>query len=154
MAGVPNWRCSAISRSPGDARFGFPEIKLGCLPPIASLMLQKKTGSVRAHDLVLTGRTFTAREALEAGLTGRLLPGGKAFAPALKRAVAQITSLSAAAQRHARAALRLSCRYHESFEQRLGRIEALYLNELMKTADAREGIAAFMEKRKPRWTDR
>jgi cyclohexa-1,5-dienecarbonyl-CoA hydratase len=136
-----------------SANIGFPEITLGCLPPVASLILQKKCGSALATDLVLAGRTLTGAEAAASGLATRLLPGGKKFGPALDQCIRQITGHSAAAQRHARAALRLSCRYHESFEERLGRIEALYLNQLMKTRDAREGLAAFMEKRKPRWLD-
>ena len=136
-----------------NANIGFPEITLGCLPPVASLILQKKCGSALATDLVLAGRTLTGAEAAATGLATRLLPGGKKFGPALEKSIRQITGHSAAAQRHARAALRLSCRYHESFEERLGRIEDLYLMQLMKTRDASEGIAAFMEKRKPRWMD-
>jgi cyclohexa-1,5-dienecarbonyl-CoA hydratase len=132
-----------------DARIGFPEIKLGCLPPIACLLLPEVIGNKRAFDLVLTGRTLTGGEAHAMGLASRLLPGGKRFSRAVDDALAEITSLSSRAQALAHEALT----GEDSFEKRLSRMEYLYLKRLMNTRDAREGIAAFMEKRKPRWTD-
>ncbi|HEV8630497.1 MAG TPA: enoyl-CoA hydratase/isomerase family protein [Thermoanaerobaculia bacterium] len=134
-----------------DATFGLPEITLGCYPPVAAALLPRWIGRPRALELLLTGRTFDAAEAERLGLLTRRVAAGK-----LDAGCAEIT---AALLAQSGAALRLAKRAAAAGEQlpfaaALGEAERIYLEELVPTADMNEGIAAFLEKRKPRWKHR
>lgn len=133
-----------------SASFGQPEIKLGCFPPVAMVILPSLIGPRAAMDLILTGRPISATEAKALGLVSRLAPAG-----GLSEAVAQLASelgaLSPASLRITRRGLK---QRFGDFEQELAAAEKLYLHELMKTEDAREGIQAFIEKRAPLWRGR
>jgi cyclohexa-1,5-dienecarbonyl-CoA hydratase len=134
-----------------DAKFGQPEIKLGCFPPIALLTLPEFCGMRTAMDLILTGRTVEAREAQHLGLVSRIAPEGQ-LAPAVAALLEELHGLSPAVLRLTRRTL---WRLHaEEFERRLDEVERIYLNELMQTKDAREGIRAFLEKRPAVWQNR
>ena len=142
--------CDFVVATP-DAKFGQPEIKLGCFPPIALLMLPRLCGMHAAADLILTGRTMDAREAQRLGLVSHLAPEGQlgAGVAALLR---ELEGLSPAVLKLTRRTL---WRLHgEEFARRLDEVEQVYLGELMKTADAAEGIRAFLEKRPPVWQNR
>jgi cyclohexa-1,5-dienecarbonyl-CoA hydratase len=131
-----------------DASWAFPEIKLACYPPVAAVALSALVGQKRAADLVLTGRQISGDEALAIGLAT-----GAARAEEVETlvadAVARLSALSPAALATAKKAFYAWDAAH--FEKGLARAEQVYLDELMKTADAQEGIRAFMEKRKPVW---
>ncbi|HEV7473269.1 MAG TPA: enoyl-CoA hydratase-related protein [Pyrinomonadaceae bacterium] len=133
------------------ARFGQPEIKLGVFPPVAALLLPQVIGDKRARELILTGELIEAAEALRLGLVNYLLPAAE-----LEQKTAEILSrfrqLSAAALGVAKEAMNLG--RARSLDSALKEVENLYLNELMKTYDATEGIKAFIEKRKPEWRNR
>jgi cyclohexa-1,5-dienecarbonyl-CoA hydratase len=134
-----------------SAKFGQPEIKLGCFPPIALLTLPHLCGMRAAADLILTGRTVDAREAQRLGLVSRLAPEGQ-LASGVEALLKELRGLSADVLRLARRTL---WRLHaEEFERRLGEVERVYLDTLMQTHDAREGIRAFLEKRTPVWQNR
>jgi cyclohexa-1,5-dienecarbonyl-CoA hydratase len=127
-----------------DATFGFPEIKLGCFPPVASLVLPSVVGAHRAAELMLVGEPIDAMRAETIGLVN-------AVASSLDE---EADEFVAGFARHSGAALALARSGRPNFLQDLARAEADYLEKLMATHDAGEGIAAWMEKREPRWQDR
>ena len=129
-----------------NATFGFPEIKLGCFPPVASLVLPAVVGAHRFAELMLTGDPIDARRAREIGLVNEVVP--EAF---LEEKASEFVARFA---RHSGAALSLARNRRPGFLEDLARVEAVYLETLMGTHDAGEGIAAWMEKREPRWLDR
>jgi cyclohexa-1,5-dienecarbonyl-CoA hydratase len=133
------------------ARFGQPEIKLGVFPPVAAVLLPRIIGDKRARELILTGELIDATEALRLGLVNSVVPHAELEQKALDVLV-KLRELSAPALEATKRAIDLA--RGRSFEDALTRVEDLYLNELMKTEDAREGIKAFMEKRKPSWKNR
>jgi cyclohexa-1,5-dienecarbonyl-CoA hydratase len=131
------------------AQWGFPEIKLGCYPPVACTALAALVGQKRAAELILTGRTIGGVEASEMGLANRAV-ADEDLAAAVEQTVQELLKLSPAALAVTKKALYAWDAMH--FDKGLARAEKIYLEELMKTADAQEGIRAFMEKRGPRWT--
>jgi cyclohexa-1,5-dienecarbonyl-CoA hydratase len=133
------------------ARFGQPEIKLGVFPPVAAIMLPRIIGERRARELILTGELIDAPEALRLGLVNYVVAPA-ALAAKGQEILARLRELSAPALELTRRALDIA--REESLEDALARVESLYLNELMKTEDAAEGVNAFMEKRKPVWRNR
>ena len=133
------------------ARFGQPEIKLGVFPPIAAILLPRIIGEKRAAELVLTGELIEADEALRLGLVNYVVTPDE-LQEKTKELLSKLRDLSASALAMARAALDIGRR--KNFEAALTEVENLYLHELMKTADANEGVRAFMEKRKPAFKGR
>ena len=133
------------------AKWGFPEISLGCFPPVAAAVLSGLIGQKRAADLILTGRTVTGEEAAAMGLANEALDDA-ALEKRVDETCSRVSSLSPAALQLTKKALCAWDSIH--FDKGLGRAEKIYLEELMQTADANEGIAAFMQKRKPQWKGR
>jgi cyclohexa-1,5-dienecarbonyl-CoA hydratase len=131
-----------------DAKWGFPEITLGCYPPVACTALAALVGQKRAADLVFTGRTFTGEGAAAWGLANEAHPEGE-LKQAIKRTVDDLLKLSPAALAIAKKAFYAWDSMH--LDKGLARAEKIYLEELMQTEDVKEGIAAWMEKRKPVW---
>ncbi len=134
-----------------DALFGQPEIKLGIIPGAGGTQrLARAVGRSRAMELILTGRTIDAREAERIGLVSRVVPAAETLATALELAatIAAMPPLAVAAAKEAIArADELPLREGLAFERR-----TFYL--LFGSADQREGMAAFLEKRAPTWTGR
>ena len=139
--------CDMVYTS-ASASWGFPEIKLGCYPPIAATCLATLVGQKRAAELILTGRTVTGREAAEIGLANCAVPSDQLDA-AVRECVDRVVTLSPAALALTKKATYAWDSIH--FDKGLARAEKIYLEELMKTADAQEGVAAFLQKREPRW---
>lgn len=133
------------------AKFGQPEISLGVFPPIAAMQLSRQLPPRIGLELLLTGRSIDAETAGSLGLVNAVFPAEE-FESKAWEWLGQLTKHSTAALRHARRAFRLGM--PDEFESRLQKIEALYLDELMKTDDALEGLNAFIEKRAPVWTGR
>lgn len=131
-----------------SAAFGQPEIKLGCFPPVAMVTLPRMVGMRAAMDLILSGRTLSALEAQRMGLVTRVVPD-KELDHAVASLVADLRALSPTVLAMARRALWSADGF--DFERALKAVEEFYLNELMKTNDANEGIRAFLEKRRPVW---
>ena len=138
-----------IAYTTDSAQWGFPEIKLGCYPPVACTALAALVGQKRAAELILTGRTISGSEAAEIGLANRAVPESGLVA-VVDEAIADLRKLSPAALAVAKKASYAWDSMH--FDKGLARAERVYFEELMKTWDAHEGIRAFMEKRPPKWT--
>lgn len=134
-----------------SAKFGQPEIKLGVLPGMGgSQRLTRAIGKAKAMDLILTGRTIDAVEAERAGLVSRLVPADSLIDEAL--AVAEtIAGMSLSASRMAKEAV------NRAFESSLAEgllYERRLFHSAFATADQKEGMAAFAEKRAANFTHR
>jgi cyclohexa-1,5-dienecarbonyl-CoA hydratase len=132
-----------------SAQWGFPEIKLGCYPPVACTALAALVGQKRAAELILTGRTIGGNEAAQIGLANRAVLEHELTA-AVDESVGHLCKLSPAALALAKKASYAWDSMH--LDKGLARAERIYFDELMKTSDAQEGIRAFMEEREPKWT--
>jgi cyclohexa-1,5-dienecarbonyl-CoA hydratase len=131
-----------------DASLGQPEMKLGVLAPAASCLLPELIGPQRAFDLLISGRSISGSEAAEVGIALR------AAADPARAALAyfdeHIRTKSTSSLRHAVAAARFD--YAERVRRKIATVERLYLDGLMNTHDAVEGIEAFIAKRPAQWT--
>jgi cyclohexa-1,5-dienecarbonyl-CoA hydratase len=130
------------------AQWGFPEVKLGCFPPVAATALAAVIGQKAAADLILTGRSITGQEAAELGLVNRAVPEGR-LAEVVEESVARLAKLSPAVLEVAKKSIYTWDSIH--FDKGLARAEKIYLEELVKLEDAKEGIEAFLEKREAKW---
>lgn len=133
------------------SKFGQPEIRLGVFPPVAAVLLPRVIGERRARELVLTGEIFDAQEALQIGLVNHVVESGQLEAK-LQEVLSKLREMSAPALEMTRRALDTA--RGRPFLDALEKVEDLYLNELMKTEDAQEGVRAFVEKRKPEWRNK
>ena len=134
------------------SKFGQPEIKVGVFPPVAAAIFPKLMWSKKALELIVTGDVISAEEAKELGLVNHILPVENFDEDAEKIITEKLASNSAIVlQLTKRAFMEGATRnYSESIKE----IENIYLNELMKTSDANEGLAAFLEKRQPVWKNK
>jgi cyclohexa-1,5-dienecarbonyl-CoA hydratase len=139
--------CDVVLATP-RASFALPEIDLGCFPPVAAVALPRLAGRT-AHEMVLLGEPVAAEEARRCGLVNRVVED---LAAATDDWVSRLAAKSGSALALARRAVRQGAR--GSLAKALARTERMYLEELTRTRDSEEGIAAFLEKRRPRWTDR
>jgi len=130
------------------ATWGFPEIKLACYPPVAATALAALVGQKPAADLILTGRSITGKEAAAIGLANAVVPEID-LERTVHETVQHLVALSPAALAITKKAIYAWDSIH--FDKGLARAEKIYLEELMKTEDAREGINAFPQKRQPKW---
>lgn len=133
------------------AKLGQPEIKLGVFPPVAAVLMPRLVGPQRAAELLLTGDLIPATEAVRMGLIARALPPDT-FARAVEELCSKLKGLSPLVLRLTKKAWRLGS--VGGFPNALTEVEALYLDQLMKTEDANEGLRAFLEKRPPAWRNR
>ncbi len=133
------------------AKFGQPEIKLGVSPGMGgSQRLTHAVGKAKAMEMCLTGRMMDADEAERAGLVSRVIPADQLLDEALKTAatIAGMAPLAVVANKEmVGAAFETTLAQGIQFERRL-------FNGLFATADQREGMAAFVEKRPGNWTGR
>ncbi len=137
--------CDLIYCCP-DAIFGFPEIKLASYPPVAAVALSAVIGQKRAAELLLTARSLPAQEAHDMGLVN-----GVAMDPEtlVTETLARVQQFSPAALAIAKKAFYAWDAIH--FDKGLARSEQVYFEELLKTEDAKEGIRAYVEKRRAKW---
>lgn len=134
------------------AGFGCPEINVGAFAPIASLLLPLRVGGARASRALVAGGQQSAAYWQRAGLVSMVRPGGDLHASAGQWFDRRLAGKSAVALGHAARASRLVVR--TQIEPLIDRLERQYLDELLATDDAAEGVAAWLEKRAPRWRDR
>ncbi len=133
-----------------DAQFGQPEMKLGVFAPAASCLLPYRVNQPAAEDLLFSGRSIGAEEANAVGLVYRVFddPETAALAYFQEHLAGKSAAALACALAAARGALLRDVR------ARLAEVERLYLERLMATRDANEGLTAFLAKRKPQWEHR
>jgi cyclohexa-1,5-dienecarbonyl-CoA hydratase len=132
-----------------DAAWGFPEIKLRCYPPVAAVVLATLIGQKRAAELILTGRQISGDEAAAMGLATRSV-APEQLETLVEQTLDELRLLSPTALSYSKKAVYAWDAIH--FDKGLARAEKIYLDELISTADAREGIIAFLDKRPPKWT--
>lgn len=133
-----------------SAKFGQPEIQVGVFPPIAALVMPRYIGRKAAMDLILSGRILSAADALQMGLVNKVVPDAS-LAEETAAFVKPYLKLSAEVLRRTKKAIRAGLL--DDLDQGLQRIERIYLDELMVSHDAQEGLAAFLQKRKPVWNN-
>lgn len=134
-----------------EAKLGFPEVKLGCFPPVAAALLPRLIGPARALELMVTGRRLRVHEALELGLVTWTAEEGE-LEDRLREIAERLTENSAAAARIIKKAARAG--RADDLAGPLDAAEAIYLSELTATEDMHEGLAAFLERRPPAWRHR
>jgi cyclohexa-1,5-dienecarbonyl-CoA hydratase len=138
-----------IFAAPGAA-LGQPEMKLGVFAPAASCLLPERIGQSRAEELLLSGRSVGAEEALRIGLVDAVADDPEAAA--LAWFDEHLAQKSASSIRFAVRAARDG--FRERVAEKIARVERMYLTELMATRDAVEGLSAFIARRPPKWEDR
>ena len=133
------------------AKFGQPEIQVGVFPPVAALVMPRILGRKKALELCLTGEVIGAAEAKELGLVNHLAAPEDLEAKT-GELVKKLTNLSPLVLKLTKKACLQGLAREQ--ETALDGIEDIYLNQLMVTADAEEGLKAFLEKRKPEWKNK
>lgn len=130
-----------------EAKFGYTEVRVGFIPALVSAYIVRQMGEKRARDLLLSGRIFSASEAQAMGVVNELLEPEKLLPRA--RALAQsLAEMSPTALTHTK---RLLLKFSEEDLDRETELAVEASARVRKTADFQEGLAAFLEKRKPRW---
>lgn len=141
--------CNWIFASP-DAKLGQPEIQLAVFPPPASLILPMKVGQAAADHLCLSGESWSAEQAQAAGLVHEITEDPMAALDTF--AAKHIVKKSASSLKFAVRAARTE--FNETLRTKLPVVQKLYIEGLMESHDANEGINAFLEKRKPAFENR
>lgn len=130
-----------------EAQIGQPEIQLASLAPIAALRLPSLVGPRAAAKILFSGRRFDASTAKQIGLVDSVVPVDR-LGEVVQEHLLGFQKLSTAALRHTKRAMLVSA---GGWREKIPVIEKLYLEELMSSEDALEGLEAFLEKREPLW---
>jgi cyclohexa-1,5-dienecarbonyl-CoA hydratase len=131
-----------------NTKLGQPEIQVGVFPPIAAQIMPRSIGFKAANELIFSGRIISAEESFRIGLVNKVVKDGdlenetSAFLKPYLKLSAQVLRTTKKA---------MTAGLMDDLEPSLKAIEDIYINELMKTHDAHEGLKAFLEKRKPEW---
>ncbi|RJX31880.1 MAG: enoyl-CoA hydratase/isomerase family protein [Desulfarculus sp.] len=132
------------------AKLGQPEILVGVFPPIAALTFPRQIGYKKALELIVTGEVISAQEALRIGLVNQVVPPAE-LEQATQALLAKLTALSGLVLKLTKKALVGGLM--DDKKRGLEYIEQVYLDEVMQTQDAEEGLRAFLDKRKPVWRE-
>jgi len=132
------------------AKFGQPEIQVGVFPPIAALAFPRMMGRKKALELILSGDVISAQEALALGMINKIVPEAS-LAEEMNKFIEKFKKLSGIVLKLTKEATLAGL--NDDAEKGLQAIEKIYLERLMKTNDAIEGLKAFLDKRKPAWKD-
>jgi cyclohexa-1,5-dienecarbonyl-CoA hydratase len=132
------------------SKFGQPEIQVGVFPPIAALVFPRLIGRKKAMELILTGDTISAQEASVLGLINKVVSEAS-LGQEVNAFVEKFARLSGLVLKLTKEATLAGL--NDDMDKGLKTIEKIYLNQLMKSQDAMEGLKAFIEKRKPIWKD-
>jgi len=132
------------------AKFGQPEIQVGVFPPIAALVFPRMIGRKKAMELILSGDIISAQEALALGMVNKIVPEAS-LVEEVNGFIEKFKKLSGIVLKLTKEATLAGL--NDDMDQGLKAIEKIYLDRLMKTNDAIEGLKAFLDKRKPTWKD-
>jgi enoyl-CoA hydratase/carnithine racemase len=132
------------------SKFGQPEIQVGVFPLIAVLIFPRMIGRKKAMELILSGDTISAQEALAMGMINKVVPE-TSLAEEANGFIEKFKKLSGIVLKLAKEATLAGL--NDDMDKGLKVIEKIYLDRLMKTNDALEGLKAFLEKRKATWKD-
>ncbi len=144
--------CHFVFAAP-SAVFGCPEIKLGVFPPVLAAIGAQRLGGPLAEKLILTGATIDANSIKEAGLATAIFSSGNSEDELIEWYRKTILPLSAFSIRQASRVARIGSGLAAALQASLDEIERRYVEELLEGNDGNEGIAAFIERRKPVWKD-
>ncbi len=131
-----------------DAQFGQQEVKVGAIPTVATVLLPRIIGRKKAMEMILTGDALTATEAKRIGLVNDVCPAAK-LEDAVNSLIQKFKEKSPIVLKLIRTAVYRDL--NRDFKGALDGVTDIYLNRLIKTEDAVEGLKAFLEKRKPVW---
>ncbi len=131
------------------SKYAVPEIQLGVFPPVAAALLPFLGNGVTASHMLLTGAKLTAPEMLDCGVVNQISAQQDLDQVIESYIEKNILPRSASSLRFANRAVRVGI--NSLYRQHIGDLERLYLDELMKSHDANEGINAFLAKRSPEW---
>ena len=134
-----------------SSKFGQPEIQVGVFPPIAAQIMPRIIGRKAAAELILSGKIISGEEALQIGLINKVVKED-ALEKETELFLKPYMKLSSEVLRLTRKAMMSGLK--DDLEPSLQLIEEIYINQLMKSHDAHEGLTAFMEKRKPEWKNK
>ncbi|MCI0413213.1 enoyl-CoA hydratase/isomerase family protein [bacterium] len=142
---------SDLAMATESSRFGFPEVRIGLIPAIACNMLQKVVPYKCAAELIFSGDVITAKEAESYGLINKAVPDDKLQEQAGLMA-GKLLQFSAPVLQSAKKAMTAS--QGKNLAESLDAVEEIYLQQLLTLDDSKEGMRAFIEKRKPVWKNR
>lgn len=131
-----------------EAKFGYTEVRVGFIPAFVSSYLIRQVGVKRARDLLLSGRIFSAAEAQAMGIVSELLDSERLL-PRARELAHSLADMSPVALSHTK---RLLVKFSEEEFERETELAVEASARVRKTADFQEGLAAFLEKRRPLWT--
>lgn len=131
-----------------DAKFGQQEAKVGAIPTVATVLLPRIIGRKKALEIIFTGDTLTAAEAKEIGLINEVFTAAE-LEKAVNRLIEKFKRKSSVVLKLIKMAVYQGL--NKDFREALDGVTDIYLNRLIKTEDAVEGLRAFLEKRKPIW---
>jgi len=131
-----------------EAKFGYTEVRVGFIAAIVSSYVVRQIGEKRARDLLLSGRIFSADEAKAMGIVNELLEHDRLL-PRARELARSLAEMSPVAVAHTK---RLLLRFSEEELDRETEMAVEASARVRKTADFQEGLAAFLEKRKPQWS--
>jgi len=134
-----------------NLKIGQPEIKLSVIPPVALLVLPRLVGLKHAAELLFTGKVISAERAEKIGLVNKVVPLDN-FDTELDHFIQPFSELSLMGIKYSKKGLTLGL--ETNFAKGLEQIEKMYMDSLMSTEDANEGLKAFMEKRAPNWKNK
>jgi len=133
-----------------EAKFGYTEVKIGFIPALVSVFLRRQIGEKRARDLLLSGRIIEAAEAFNLGLVTEIVPAGK-LAERAKEIAATIIAASPISVTRTK---RLLLAYNQQAIETELELAVRENAGIRVTADFREGVSSFLEKRDAKWTGR
>lgn len=131
-----------------DAQFGQQEVKVGAIPTVATVLLPRIVGRKKALELIFTGDTITAAEAKQIGLINDAYPIDE-LEHAVSKLIEKLKQKSPIVLRLIKMAIYQGL--DKDFKDALDGVTSIYLDRLINTEDAVEGLKSFLEKRKPRW---
>lgn len=131
-----------------EAKFGYTEVRIGFMPAIVATFVVRQVGEKRARDLLLTGRIFPAEEAARLGLVNEVVAPDRLM-PRARELAASLNELSPTSLVFTK---RLLSRFVQAEVERDLELAVEESSRIRATSDFREGLAAFLEKRKPAWT--